>query len=216
MKKEFYKRHLPHIQPAGGLFFVTYSLYGSIPKSKMNSIKNEYHNIKADTALSDKDTNVLKNRSRKIYLDKIDQILNHKDNMGPHWLKNPEIAKIVSDSLHYWNGIQLDLYAYCIMSNHVHVVFEMFDKKRVNNEKSLNEILHSIKRYSANKANKILNRTGQFWMNESYDYLIKNEKEIVRIIEYTLDNPIKAGICKERSDWKWSYVNNEYRYLLEW
>jgi hypothetical protein len=31
MKKEVYKRNLPHIQPIGATFFVTYNLFGSLP-----------------------------------------------------------------------------------------------------------------------------------------------------------------------------------------
>src|SRR5712692_9846229 len=31
--REFYRRNLPHFQPAGGTFFVTFRLAGSIPRA---------------------------------------------------------------------------------------------------------------------------------------------------------------------------------------
>jgi len=39
--KEKYKRNLPHIQPLGQIFFVTWNLKGAIPKSKLLQLQNE-------------------------------------------------------------------------------------------------------------------------------------------------------------------------------
>jgi len=110
--KDFYRRHLPHIQPKGGLFFVTYSLYGSIPKSKLEKIQFEYEELKNKAT-----DNNNKNKARKIYLDNIDQLF-ITNNSGPHYMKNNQIAEIVANSLHFWDSKTLELYCYCIMSNH--------------------------------------------------------------------------------------------------
>ena len=69
----------------------------------------------------------------------------------------------------------------------------------------LTEILHSLKRYTARKANKILQRNGAFWQDESYDHFIRDDAELERIEKYVLYNPVKANLVKEQADWKWSY-----------
>ena len=72
----------------------------------------------------------------------------------------------------------------------------------------MTDILRLIKGATARKANKILNRTGSFWQHESYDRVVRNEKELNRIIWYTINNPVKAGLVKNAEDWKWSYYAN--------
>jgi putative transposase len=203
-EKEIYRRHLPHIQPKGGLFFVTWSLKGSIPKSKLLAIKNEYEALLNKETKTDEERKKAKNLATRNYIKNIDDLL--KGNIrGPQYMKDDKIAQIVSESLHFWDNKSIELYCYCIMSNHVHSVFRLLEGSETDFEKRLDEIMHSIKRFSAREANKILNRQGQFWEEESYDYLIRNSEELARIIDYILDNPIKAGLCKNRNEWKWSY-----------
>ena len=87
------------------------------------------------------------------------------------------------------------------MSNHVHLVIK-------NVQRDLFRILQSIKRYSARKANIVLNRTGyNFWADESYDHLIRDANEMARIIDYTLNNPVKINLVKNWEDWPHSYCS---------
>ena len=59
MKTE-YRQRLPHIQPVGAAFFVTFRLYGSVPKSKISEIKEKY-DIKINNAKT------IKNLYQKIW-----------------------------------------------------------------------------------------------------------------------------------------------------
>jgi REP element-mobilizing transposase RayT len=72
-------------------------------------------------------------------------------------------------------------------------------------DSSLYKIMQSLKWYTAKECNKILNRTGQFWQHESYDHVVRNEEELNRIVEYVLNNPVKAGLVETHEDWKWNY-----------
>ena len=90
----------------------------------------------------------------------------------------------------------------------------LYGEHEVGKPEYLHKVLQSIKRHSAKKANIILNKVGQFWQQESFDYLIKDRDELYRIIAYVLDNPIKAGLCHNRGDWKWSYINPEYNEFM--
>ena len=105
----FYRRNLPHIQPIDGIIFVTYRLDFTLPAEVRLQIKNAKTNF-ADSFLS------------------ADEYLNFcKD--GDRGLSIPEIAQIVFDSLLKMNHIQYDLFCFCIMPNHVHVLFKPLTKK---------------------------------------------------------------------------------------
>jgi putative transposase len=70
---------------------------------------------------------------------------------------------------------------------------------------SLASIMHSIKRHTALKANRLLGRSDAFWQDESYDHYTRDHEEWLRTIRYVLNNPIKAGFVKEWQEWRWNW-----------
>jgi hypothetical protein len=70
------------------------------------------------------------------------------------------------------------------------------------------------KSYTAVKANRILKRKGQFWHHESYDHYIRNEDELYKIINYILNNPVKAGLIGDYREWPYKWLNEEYVNLV--
>ena len=127
-----------------------------------------------------------------------------KATTGPTWLADARIANLVAEALRYRDGTEYTLDVYSIMPNHVHAVFEPL---MLNNlPKPLSLIMHSLKRHTAERANRILNRTGKFWEHESFDHYIRNRAEWKRIVEYVLENPVKAGLVKSWTEWPWNYV----------
>ena len=226
--KPFYRRKLPHIHPPGATFFVTFRLAGSIPKVVLEQWKSEKqwldHEIKRVSREAGETNTIesLNHEARLItfhrrWFRKFEEVL-HRADHGPTWLKDEGVAKLVADSLRHRDGQVFRLDAYCIMSNHVHTVFkphlsEMNIRKSEqpgsllyeSTEPPLDVIMHSLKSYTANEANKLLKRSGAFWETESYDHVIRDEREYYRTIAYVLNNPVKAGLARNWRDWPWSY-----------
>ena len=106
------------------------------------------------------------------------------------------------------------------MPNHVHIVFELVGRvadptksNPVSGRDSVpsyivTDILASLKKFTALKSNKILNRTGAFWQDESYDRVIRDDDELERMIWYVLSNPEKAGLVQSWKDWPWLYYKS--------
>lgn len=123
---------------------------------------------------------------------------------GDTFLKEEQIASLVAEAIHYRDTKVYDLISFCIMPNHGHVICTPLEKEK-DCFYSLPEILHSLKGHTARQSNLILQRSGAFWQDESYDHIIRDESELERTIKYILYNPVKAGLVKEQKDWKWSY-----------
>ncbi len=140
---------------------------------------------------------------------KYDSILD-SGKYGADYLKNDNVCKIVKDCLHYPDTKEYTLICYTMMSNHVHVVFELLE-----GNKGLDKIMQSIKGISARRANLVLNRSGTFWQDESFDRLIRNENEFCKVIRYVMSNPVKAGLVNNWKDWKNSYCNSEFMEYVE-
>ncbi|MFH0990737.1 MAG: transposase [bacterium] len=125
-QKSYYRRHLPHYQPEGATYFVTFRLAGSLPKSVIEELRRVPENCALE-ATSITNIEERKIRLRKIqdgYFKRFDSLLN-EENSGPQWLRQPEITSIVKEAIHFRDGKEYDLYAYCIMPNHVHMVFSL-------------------------------------------------------------------------------------------
>jgi putative DNA methylase len=68
----------------------------------------------------------------------------------------------------------------------------------------LSDILQSLKSYTANEANKLLHRRGQFWQPESFDRWVRDANHFAKVIAYIENNPVKARLCKKPEDWPYS------------
>ena len=123
---------------------------------------------------------------------------------GIRHLANPKVAKLIVESLHFRDGKVYELIAYCIMPNHVHIVFTPLEENK-GKCYPLSKIMHSLKRHTAHEANLIISHTGTFWQHENYDHFARDNAELERIVKYVLYNPVKANLVKEQTDWKWSY-----------
>jgi len=204
---EYYRRHLPHYQPGNAIYFVTFRLADSLPKAVLDKIKDEYsHQYRLAQRMPDK----LDREKRIIDLKKkrfgnIDKFLD-RCGSGPLWLREDRIAEIVQEAIQYRDGKEFDVHAYCIMPNHVHIVFAPIGSgRRISSPYIVTDILENLKWFTAKESNAILGRKGKFWQHESYDHVVRDEKEYFRVIQYVLNNPVKAGLVSEWRDWKWSY-----------
>ncbi len=71
-------------------------------------------------------------------------------------------------------------------------------------DRELKDIMHSLKSYTSHEANKILLSEGQFWLEDYFDRYIRSEKHFRKTVEYSENNPVKAKLCKNPSDWPFS------------
>ncbi len=189
--RHFHRRNLPHLYYNDGIYFVTYRLFGSIHPKELEKLNEEISKAKRE------------NREAKIF-KKYDSLLD-KSQSKNNYLRNPVIAEICKTTLHFPDGKDYALICYTIMPNHIHVIFELLNKN-----KSVGDLKGAIKRNSAKDANKLLGLKGAFWQAESFDRLVRDEKELYYVIRYVLMNPVYAGLVENWRDWKYTYCHPDY------
>jgi len=114
------------------------------------------------------------------------------------YLQNPHVAALIQDTLLLFDGERYKLSAWVIMPNHMHLLLKPIEGH------TLSGILHSLKSYTASEANKLLNRKGKFWMEDYFGRYIRNAEHFARTVVYIESNPVKARLCKEPSEWRFS------------
>jgi putative transposase len=118
---------------------------------------------------------------------------------GLFYLRQPAIADMVVEAIDY-NASTLRhfvLHAFVVMPNHVHLL--------ATPSVPLPKLTKSSKGITAKRANVILGLTGNsFWQEESYDRLVRNELEFESIRNYIEENPVRAALLMEPSQYRWS------------
>ena len=206
--KIYYKRNLPHYQPEDAILFVTYRLAFSLPSDLLEiliSKRKEFDRklIKVNPVERKKEEMII----NKILFQIEDEYLD-KYSSGPLWLKNDQIAELVIESLLFNHNKSYELHYCIVMPNHVHLVLKPI-KDKLGKQISIAKIMKEHKSFTAVESNKILHRSGQFWLHENYDHVIRNDEEYYQTKYYVLNNPVKAGFINNYKKWKYYYINQE-------
>jgi putative transposase len=230
------RRNLPHWYLPDATFFVTYRLYGSLPKSTLERLRKEKQRL-----LEQRNMNLPQRESRETMHKRLFKLYDRwlDQSTGVDWLREPSVAATVRENLYHHRTHLYHLNSFSIMPNHVHVLFrpiepldslntaqvqeesrKLLERTYLDDEQSIGErsdaksplarIMHSLKSYTAHEANKLLGRSGPFWQAESYDHWVRDEGELERIVQYIAHNPVSAGLVTRPQDWYFSSCHDRF------
>jgi REP element-mobilizing transposase RayT len=183
---------LPHAERAGAIYFVTFRLAGSLPAGFLRQLRDDRETL--ERRARERPNALRPDLKRK--LDTLDRRRIERALDAGHGvcrLSAPELAALVADALRHFDGPRYVLGPWCVMPNHVHVLFRPVVPW------ALGAIMHTWKSYTTTRANHSLARSGPFWQREYFDRLIRSERELARCADYILSNPARAGL----RDWQW-------------
>jgi REP element-mobilizing transposase RayT len=174
---------LPHLDQAGLIQSVTFRLADSMPQNR----RDEWEQLL-----------FLENESERIrqieaWLDK---------GAGSCVLRDPACAKVVQDALRHFDEQRYRLVSWCVMPNHVHVMFEVFEGH------TLGTLIHSWKTFTTREINKHLGRTGSLWQEDYFDRFIRDGTHLENEARYIEGNPIAAGFVQRAEDWPFSSAHH--------
>lgn len=210
--KEFFARRLPHWHPTNAAFFVTFGLEGILPAAVAAQIQAEHEALRQQLQTEKdparrSDLYHLSEQLFKRYDDYLDQ------GKGERWLANPDVGRVVCEQIKVLHPEYYYLYACCVMPTHVHLLVDTQDisapplTKDGRQLTPLSNALFLLKGRAARLSNQILHRKGTFWRHESYDHVVRDEKEFERILGYILNNPVKAGLANHWQEYPFLYVD---------
>ena len=134
---------------------------------------------------------------------------------------------IVENLAHCQRHKKLNIYAYVIMTNHIHLIANV-------DEGSLGDVLRDFKTYTSKELVKMiksntseskrewmiklfeksgkqnpLNVNYQFWQNGNYPVLLYSANIIQQKIDYIHENPVRAGFVGSAHEFWYSSANPE-------
>ncbi len=140
-----------------------------------------------------------------------------------HWIPvftRPATVEIVLDCLRHLMAEELNIYAYVILENHLHLIaqsndlardmarFKSYSSKQLIqylDEHNVTQILEQLAFYK--KAHKN-DRAYQFWQEGIHPEWIQNDEMMQQKITYIHDNPVKRGYVDLPEHWRYSSAKN--------
>lgn len=112
--------------------------------------------------------------------------------------KNPELATKMIEALYTGPmGQQGNVFAYCLMPDHIHMLIAPSTGNLV-------DIIGSWKKYTGH----LLKNTGlkgPFWQRGFYDHALRKDEDLIRAAEYLVMNPVRAGLADSWEEYQFSW-----------
>jgi len=192
-----FDRHLPHWGQPGTLCFITWRLNDSLPKSVLDQLDAELHEVHRRLGVGSKYSTVgslAMEKRTQCYWDEFavrDRFLDR--GLGSCRLRKRVHAKTVLDSLLKFDGDRYFLTDAVVMPNHMHFIaaFPGTDAMLLQCE--------NWKRYTGRVINKAEGKTGEFWQVDQFDHLIRSDDYFEYFRRYIAENPVKAKLPEGES-----------------
>jgi len=105
-----------------------------------------------------------------------------------------EFIKVLRKSAELWN---LRISAYCLMSNHYHLLIQTPDGNLSRGMRHLNGVY-------TQRFNRSHKTEGQLFRGRYKAVLVDEDSHLLEVLRYIHRNPLKAGIVKNLNDYRWS------------
>jgi hypothetical protein len=196
----FRRRRLPHWDVADATYFITTCLAGSIPAQGLVRLEKFREELECKLRPPNLSVEEWEVRKHKLVFARFDEMIDTQP--AVKHFANPAAASEVANCLRQFAGQRYDLMAFVVMPSNFHWVFHPradWVQKCVEDDRQAEKpaprsprerIMQSVKGYSARQCNRLLGLHGEFWQDESYDHVVRDDDdELLRIIAYVESNP---------------------------
>jgi putative transposase len=98
------------------------------------------------------------------------------------------------------DGAGIDVWAYCLMPNHVHLIVVP------THDNSLVTFFSEAHRRYTRRVNLRQGWRGHLWQ-ERFHSSVMDEQHLLAAVRYAELNPVRAGLCSRPEHWRWSSVH---------
>ncbi len=97
----------------------------------------------------------------------------------------------------------LEIWSYCLMPNHVHVIAVPRDSD------ALGRAFGYVHRHYTGYVNARMRVTGHLWQGR-FSSVAMDEQHLLAALRYVALNPVRAGLAAQAEDWLWSSVRAHF------
>jgi REP element-mobilizing transposase RayT len=128
---------------------------------------------------------------------------------------SPKARVIVLNSLRHFHNQRYELFAVCVMPDHVHLLLQPWPKDNDGKAnilcRPLSELMHSIKSFSAHKINELESKHGSVWQKEQFDRYVRSDRDLQEKFHYIRRNPWDSAVAKQNQDYPGVWIQDDER-----
>jgi len=121
-------------------------------------------------------------------------------NKNKYFIDN-KINKIILDEIDFRTIEEIDLYCYCLMPDHLHLLIKLKESYK----KGLANWISAYKRYTTRIVNFYFG-IKPLWQRNFYDHVVRKEESLKAIAEYIINNPARKDIVSYWEDYPYSKI----------
>jgi REP element-mobilizing transposase RayT len=118
------------------------------------------------------------------------------------WELSPEARQLVFECCLREHAVTIDLHAAVVMPTHAHLLFTPI-RNAEGWPASLPQVMRLIKGRSAHFINRLLDRHGPVWQEESFDHVLRSNESLSEKLNYICQNPVRAGLVLWETEYPW-------------
>ena len=92
--------------------------------------------------------------------------------------------------------------AWVIMPDHVHLLYQSAV------DEALSKTLKALKGSSSRTLGKLFARSAPVWQDETFDHVVRDERELIETWRYIEGNPVRKGLVAVPESYQWSSAWN--------
>lgn len=137
--------------------------------------------------------------NRRLVSDESVYHIVQKGNNGQKIFKEgKDFEKFLSLIRRYIEKFETEIYHYCLMPTHIHLLLKMFKKEIL--AKMMQSILQSYRFYYGKK----YDYAGYLYQGRYRSKLVQNDSYLLECGRYIERNPVRASLVKSADEYKWS------------
>lgn len=129
------------------------------------------------------------------------------------FLDNEDREEYLKRVRNYEERYKMRIYAYCLMTNHVHLL--IYD-----NDQDISKFMQGLSLSYVIYFNKKYGRTGHLFQDRFTSVIMKNDMQLIYVSRYIHLNPVRANMVHRASEYRWSSysayeIGNDKRNIID-
>lgn len=135
---------------------------------------------------------------RIYYPGLIYHILNRGNNRQVVFVEDEDYRHYLDILQHYKDKFDFHIFAYCLMTNHIHLLLQVSERGSISKIMQAITIAHTRYYHYKYKA------SGHIWQGRFKSPIISDDEYLLTTMCYIEQNPVRAGMVKDLKDYPWS------------
>ncbi|PLX80901.1 MAG: transposase [Desulfuromonas sp.] len=135
------------------------------------------------------------------------------NNREPVFFDDQDRLKYIAFLKEYCSQYEIDLWAYCLMTNHIHLLAVPRTPEGLG--RGIGLVNQQYTRY----INRRYFRSGRVWQNRFHSCIVDTDEHLWAVARYIENNPVNAGMVTNACEYRWSsarfHLGGEADTLLE-